>query len=95
MLGFCNNNQASKEVELLHEMDKRNILPDASTVSTVVDFLSKESNYWEYINLIRNFLPKAKIKDQMLQSRTFWLVTDVKDVSSLVILRQFKDLLNL
>ena len=41
MLGFIRNIETSKVIELLHRMDKRNEMPDASTLSIVVDLLVK------------------------------------------------------
>ena len=41
MLGCIRNNETSKVVELLHRMDERNVIPDGSTLSIVVDLLVK------------------------------------------------------
>ncbi|GAY61272.1 hypothetical protein CUMW_208650 [Citrus unshiu] len=41
MLGFIRNNETSKVIELLHRIDKRNVMPDASILSIVVDLLVK------------------------------------------------------
>ncbi|KAK3228034.1 hypothetical protein Dsin_007896 [Dipteronia sinensis] len=59
MLGFLQNNGTTKVVELLHKMVERNIMPDASTTSIVIDLLVKDEKYCECLNLLPSF-PKQK-----------------------------------
>lgn len=45
MRGFILNNEFPKIVELLHNMVEKNVSPNASTASIVVDLLSKDEKY--------------------------------------------------
>lgn len=55
MCSFCENNELQKVFELLHKMVERELSPDASTVSMVLDLLSKDEKYREYLDLLPTF----------------------------------------
>lgn len=57
MHGFLQNNKTSKVVELLHKMaePERNLVPDDTTFSIVVDLLAKDEKYRECLNLLPTF----------------------------------------
>ncbi|KAK1567573.1 hypothetical protein Q3G72_013738 [Acer saccharum] len=58
MRGFIQNNEKSNVVELLHKMVKRNLIPNASIVSMVIDLLVNDENYRECLNSLPSFLSK-------------------------------------
>ncbi|XP_044510676.1 pentatricopeptide repeat-containing protein At1g63080, mitochondrial-like [Mangifera indica] len=59
--GFCKegklemNNETLKVVELLHKMKERNVKPDASIGSIILDLLGKHEDYREVLNLLPSF----------------------------------------
>lgn len=78
----CRHNEASKVVDILQKMAERNILPDASVISSVTDILSQYANYLEYLTQTLNFHPSAESKIRCCRHE-LQPVTNVKDVSSL------------
>ncbi|KAK4850388.1 hypothetical protein QYF36_006350 [Acer negundo] len=59
MCGFLQNNETTKVIELLHKMVERNIMPNASTTSIVIDLLVKDEKYRKCLKLLPSF-PKQK-----------------------------------
>ncbi|XP_044510675.1 putative pentatricopeptide repeat-containing protein At5g59900 isoform X3 [Mangifera indica] len=55
MSGFLQNNETLKVVELLHKMKERNVKPDASIGSIILDLLGKHEDYREVLNLLPSF----------------------------------------
>ncbi|KAK3182778.1 hypothetical protein Dsin_030064 [Dipteronia sinensis] len=53
--GFIQNNETPKAVVLLHKMAKRNVIPDATTFSIVIDLLGMEENWSECLNSLPSF----------------------------------------
>ncbi|MDV3143420.1 MAG: pentatricopeptide repeat-containing protein, partial [Sweet potato little leaf phytoplasma] len=53
--GFCESNKREEVVKLLHRMAQKNVSPDASTCTIVLDMLSKDENYQGCLNLLPTF----------------------------------------
>ncbi|KAK3197807.1 hypothetical protein Dsin_021222 [Dipteronia sinensis] len=61
MHGFLHNDEATKVVELLHQMAERYIMPDDFVASIVIDLLLKDENYRECLNWLPSFPTQESI----------------------------------
>lgn len=58
---FLKNNDSSKVVELIHKMAEKNVLPNASTFSIVIELLSMNGKYHECLDLLPTLLPHKNL----------------------------------
>ena len=66
MHGLFQNNETQKAIDFLHKMKVRKLSPDASTVSMVIELLSKDENYHDHIKMLPKFPTRANRKVHMM-----------------------------
>lgn len=66
MHGLFQNNETQKAIDFLHKMKVRKLSPDASTVSMVIELLSKDENYHDHIKMLPEFPTRANRKVHMM-----------------------------
>ncbi|XP_044510672.1 pentatricopeptide repeat-containing protein At1g62930, chloroplastic-like [Mangifera indica] len=71
MSGFLQNNETLKVVELLHKMKERNVKPDASVGSIMLDLLGKHEDYREVLNLLPSFSTQEPTGCRLLSKCNF------------------------
>ncbi|KAK2972759.1 hypothetical protein RJ640_019407 [Escallonia rubra] len=55
MRGFCHQGRRPHVIEILRKMKDRDVSPDASTASIIIDLLSKDEQHLQYLNLLPTF----------------------------------------